>query len=108
MWLSGLPQKMDAQLDVAFVPPHANMSCVVWVWDDVCLSMARHCRAVHSKPTVCNDRHAKQKREHSGHIQFAPHFQFRALVDVCLGLISNIHFCTPNIHFPGFSRECAS
>ena len=90
MWLSYLPGKLDAQLDVAFSPPQAKMSCFAWVWDYVCLMLpGRSCET----PQVATT--DTQTRERRGRIQFALHFQFTVLMDVRLGF--NIHPCTPNI-----------
>ena len=51
-------------------PPGQNELLCSWVWHDVGLLNAEiiawHCRAVHAILTVCNDRHAKQKRDEKG------------------------------------------
>ena len=41
-----------------------------------------------------------ERKEHRDNIQFTVHFQIRLLMAVSLTSILNIHFRTPNIHFP--------
>ena len=50
-------------------------------------------------PAICNDRHAKKGTQWP-HSVCTPLPVNTVITDVRLGSISNIHFYTPNIHFP--------
>ena len=98
------PKKMDAHLDVAFLPPHAKMSCFVWAWHDGCLLNAEliawHCRAVHTEPHSLQRPTRKADKGTPWPHSVCTPFPVQSVTGCPFLFFSNIHLYTPSIHFP--------